>query len=133
MAKAKILAADDDVKILQLAEKVFTANGYEVIKASRGQEASDLAKSEKPDLIILDIMMPDMNGAEAATLIKADEAAAKIPIIFLSGIAAQEEPGKMLSSVNVGGVMYKALAKPFKAEDLLREVQIELDKRSSSG
>lgn len=113
MAK-KILIADDEAHILTLLEARLTKAGYAVIKAATGIEAVALAKKELPQLIISDIMMPDIDGGEVSKVLEADPATKDIPIIFLTALLRkEEEKGRRV----VMGRYF--IAKPFDAEELL--------------
>lgn len=106
----KILIAEDDVAISKLYDKKFESSGYEVILAGNGKEAYDRAKKELPDIILLDIMMPVMNGFEALKHIKKDEKTKAIPVIILSNYG---ELPNVTSGFNMG------------AEDYLIKVEME--------
>ena len=121
MNPKKILIVDDEEKILELLEKKLSIERFGVVTATRGQEAVEKATAYLPDLILMDIMLPDLDGAEAVRMLKDNASTANIPIIFLSGIAPKESDGK--SWINVGGDRYQALAKPFSFEDLMQEVR----------
>jgi CheY-like chemotaxis protein len=82
--KFKILIAEDDEPLLSLYDKKFTAAGFEVIRAADGGQAVDKIKSEKPDAVVLDIMMPVMNGFEVLKRIKKDAETKDIPVVILS-------------------------------------------------
>lgn len=123
MERKTILCCDDDVKILGLLDRVLSTRGYQVIKARDGREAVDKINSVNPDMIIMDIMMPGLDGAEIVKIIKRTQNLENIPVMFLSGIAAREEPGKSVSSVKVGEDYFKAMSKPFVVEELLKEVE----------
>lgn len=81
---SKILVVDDNQEVLKMLDKFFTMKKYEVIKADSGSEAIKLAKKQNPDLILLDIMMPDMEGTEVLDKIKKDKNTLRIPVIILS-------------------------------------------------
>ena len=121
MSEKTILTVDDENRILELIKDILSVNGYSVITASSGKEAIAKSKKHGPDLIIMDIMMPDLDGAKAVKLLKEDSRTRDIPILFLSGIIVKEE-GKSQSDINVGGDYYSALPKPFGAEELLNTV-----------
>jgi two-component system, OmpR family, alkaline phosphatase synthesis response regulator PhoP len=80
----KILIAEDDQPILDLYDKKFSANGFEVIRAVDGGEAYEKATTQNPDAIILDIMMPVMNGFEVLKKLKKNKDTAEIPVVILS-------------------------------------------------
>ena len=110
MASPKILVVDDDESILVLLEKRLQTDGYQVIKAMTGKEALSKAKLFLPHLIILDIMLPDMDGGETVKHLKAAHETCRIPVIFLSGIV--EEDGGDSPTVTVEDQVYSAVAKP---------------------
>jgi CheY-like chemotaxis protein len=84
MAKRRILVVDDNFTFHQLVEVVFN-DGFEVLKASDGQEGMELAKSGKPDVILLDVMMPKVSGIEMLRSLQTDEATKTIPVLVLTG------------------------------------------------
>jgi DNA-binding response OmpR family regulator len=114
----RVLICDDDPVILRLLEVNLEIEGYEVMKANNGAEAYDLAIAELPDVIILDIMMPRLNGYETCQKLKENEATSSIPVVFLSAKAQQ-------SDVELGksyGVS-EYLTKPFDPADLIEVVE----------
>ena len=121
MSKKTILTVDDENRVLELIKDILSVNGYSVIMASSGKEAITKAKKHGPDLIIMDIMMPDLDGAKVVKLLKEDSKTRDIPILFLSGIIVKEM-GKSQADINVGGNLYSALPKPFGAEELVNAV-----------
>ncbi len=115
MAK-KILVVDDDEQLVEMMKIRLEANNYEVITACDGNEGLQQAKENKPDLIILDIVMPRMDGNVMATALKEDAETAEIPIIFLTCLAsgiADPADSSIISASNI------VLAKPFEADKLL--------------
>ena len=109
----KVLVADDDPSVLYSVKRVL-GDKYTVIEASNGNEAINLAKSHRPDIILMDIMMPEKDGYIASAEIKANEATKAIPIVMLSGVGF--ELNKKLAE-NVGASGY--ITKPFKSQELL--------------
>ena len=89
--KKRVLVCDDDPVILRLLQVNLELEGYEVLSAHNGEEAVKVAIAELPDLIILDIMMPRIDGYEACRSIKADDTTKDIPIVFLSAKAQQSD------------------------------------------
>lgn len=83
---AKILIIDDDADIVESMRVVLESKNYDVVSASSGQEGLDKAKQENPDLIILDVMMPNMDGFEMSRAIKGDPEHKNIPILMLTAI-----------------------------------------------
>jgi len=91
MGRKHILIVDDERDVVSVLAKGLTAEGYSVITAFNGINALALAKSEGPDLIILDILMPDMDGPEVAVRLKEDQKTSDIPVIFLTGMFPKRE------------------------------------------
>lgn len=113
----KILVVDDEEDIVMIVQARMETSGFNVITAQDGQEALQKAKEEGPDLIILDVMMPKMDGFKVCGLLKADQRYNNIPIIMLTA-RAQSENENILAEV--GAEAY--LTKPFDAEELLGKV-----------
>jgi len=84
--EAKILVVDDDERALRLMEAMLAPKGYEVILSKNGEEALDIARLQNPDVILLDIFMPGMDGYTALTKLKEDEMTANIPVIMVSAV-----------------------------------------------
>lgn len=124
MTKKRILLVDDEIELVEMVKMRLEAGGYEVITAYDGQEALNKAKRVKPDLIILDIMLPKMDGYKVCGLLKADIRYSKIPIIMFSA-KAQEEDMKL--GEEVGAQSY--VTKPFEPQVLLSKIT-ELLKQS---
>jgi len=88
---AKVLIADDDPFLLKIYSTRLTQDGHEVLTASDGQSALDMALSEKPDLLVLDIMLPRLNGLDVLSELKSNSGVSKISVVFLSNLAQPEE------------------------------------------
>ena len=115
MAGKRVLVVDDDRVIQQLLEVNLELEGYQVAgTASDGQEAIAMASKLKPDLIILDIMMPKMDGLEVCRELKADPKLAKIPVVLLS---ARAQDLDIREGLDIGADAY--LTKPFDPVELL--------------
>ena len=84
MAKGKILVVDDEIYIVHILDFSLGMEGYEVITALDGEQAIEKARAEKPDLIVLDIMMPKLDGYETCKMLKAESDTKEIPVILLS-------------------------------------------------
>jgi len=123
MAKAKILLVDDEKDLVETVSFRLKALDYEVVCAYDGQQALELARKEKPDLIILDIMLPRMDGYKVCGLLKKDTRYAKIPIIMFTARAQQVdiETGK-----EMGAEAY--INKPFEPQLLLEKIRELLNK-----
>lgn len=115
MAGKRILVVDDDPKILKALDQALTQEGYEVLKAEDGIEALRLAREQKPDLIVLDIMLPKMDGFEVCAQLRMT---GNTPVLILS--ARGEEVDKVVG-FNVGADDY--LTKPFRLSELLLRVR----------
>ncbi len=114
----KILLVDDEESLVVLLGERLKFNGYEVITASDGQEGLDKAKKEKPDLILLDVMMPKMNGYQVCRLLKFDQRFKHIPIIMLT---ARTQAIDMKTGKETGADAY--ITKPFESDVLLNEMK----------
>src|SRR4051794_32543323 len=84
MAASTVLVVDDDPVIVKLLQVNFEMEGYDVLTASDGEEGLQRARSERPDIVLLDVMMPKMDGLQVAQALKADPDTAVIPVILLS-------------------------------------------------
>ena len=118
LKKKRILLVDDEKDLVETLTFRLEANNYEVIPAYDGQEALNKAKSEKPDLIILDLMLPRMNGYEVCQLLKFDEKYKHIPIIMFT---ARTQESDKKTGFEVGTNAY--ITKPFEAEALLSKIK----------
>ncbi len=116
MTAQPILVVDDDPAILDLIAQLLLEEGYEVLAVSNGQTAVDLARKLRPHLILLDLMMPEMNGWQVSTLLKADPQTRAIPILLLS---ARRDMARTANELGVTAY----LEKPFDLDDLLSRVQ----------
>ena len=125
MSKKKILVIDDEASLTRMLRKNLEATGkYEVKEENSGAQAYASAKQFQPDMILLDVMMPDMDGGEVAAQIQDDEHLKHIPIVFLTAIVQKEEAEDTGS--NIGGRTF--LAKPVKLDDLITCIEKELGK-----
>lgn len=120
--KGVILAADDTPTSLKLLNDILVAEGYEVRAAISGKLALYAAELDPPDLILLDINMPDMNGFEVCARLKEMEHTRDIPVIFVSAFSAIEE---ILKGFERGAVDY--VTKPFHREELLARVHTHIE------
>ncbi len=117
----KILIAEDERDIRDLITFTLTFGGYEVVAASNGEEAVNMAKQELPDLILLDVRMPRMTGYEACAAIKAVDRLKDIPIIFLS---AKGQESEIQAGLQAGATEY--LLKPFAPDQLTTRIKTVL-------
>jgi CheY-like chemotaxis protein len=120
----KIMVVDDDPQILELVRIRLKANNYEVITSIEGQDAISKIRQERPDLVIMDIMLPNMSGGDAVRVLMADSKTKDIPIIFLTALTANlPYEANHQGVINVDGHFFQALPKPFKPEKLLMEIK----------
>jgi DNA-binding response OmpR family regulator len=119
-----ILAADDDEDILELVTFRLERSGYTVLQARDGEEAFQLAKEKKPDLAVLDVMMPKMDGFELTRRLRAEEATSRIPIILLT---ARAQDADLQQGFDAGADDY--IRKPFSPQELRARVQSILGRR----
>ena len=117
MDKKRILLVDDEPKMLNMVKRRLEANGYEVVTASDGQEGFDKAKAETPDLMILDLMLPKIDGYKICGLLKNDARYSKIPVIMFT--ARAQEADKKLGE-EMGANAY--ITKPFEPDALLSKI-----------
>ena len=117
MAK-KILAVDDERHIVRLVQINLLKEGYEVVTANNGREALEKMALEKPDLVVLDVMMPEMDGFEALEKMKSNPETANIPVIMLT---AKAQDADVFSGWQKGADLY--LTKPFNPTELLTFVK----------
>ena len=114
----KILVVDDEPFIVEMVVSRLKASGYNTISAGDGEEALAKARSENPDLIILDIMLPGMDGFQACAALKQDERYQRIPIILFTAKAGDEARQTGLEDCGADAYM----TKPFEAKSLLAKI-----------
>lgn len=122
MKRRRILVADDEIYILHILEFSLNLEGYEVISATSGEEALAKAAKERPDLVVLDVLMPQMDGHEVCRRLKTDERTRDIPVIFLSARDSQTDQDLGL---RLGAEAY--ITKPFSPQRLIDTIQNLLD------
>jgi len=118
MSKKKVLIADDEPVVRKLVCRMLDKD-YDVIEAQNGREAVNIACSHRPDLIFMDMMMPELNGLSACCEIKTNETTREIPIVMLTAISY--DFNKKLNEDFVGADGY--IIKPFTRESLLEEIR----------
>ena len=121
MRKKKILVVDDEEDIVELLEYNLKKEGYQVFKAMTGEEALELAKGEAPDLIILDLMLPGLDGLEVCKILKKDTRTDSIPIVMLT---AKGEESDIIIGLELGADDY--ITEPFSPKVLLARVKTVL-------
>ena len=117
-ATKRVLICDDDPVILRLIQVNLELEDFEVLQADNGEAAIEVATAERPDLVILDIMMPRLDGYQTCERLKAQDSTKDIPVVFLSAKAQQSDIDK---GVEYGVSEY--LTKPFDPNDLVATVK----------
>ncbi|MEO0101922.1 MAG: response regulator [candidate division WOR-3 bacterium] len=116
--KGKILIIEDEERIVAVLERRLESEGYEVITASNGRLGFNKARQEKPDLIILDLILPEMDGYQICNFLKRDRRYQNIPIVILS---ARSQEKDMEEAKKAGADAY--FTKPFNYEELLGKIE----------
>jgi two-component system sensor histidine kinase EvgS len=124
---SSILIADDKPENLRLLSGILADQGYEVRSLRKGSMVMPSVRNSPPDLILLDIMMPDMNGFDVCRQLKSDENARDIPVIFISAL---DEAMNKTEAFSIGGVDY--ITKPFQEEEVLARVKTHLSLRNAT-
>ncbi|HEY8807354.1 MAG TPA: response regulator [Candidatus Limnocylindria bacterium] len=114
----KVLVVDDEPANVELIVRRLSGNGYETLTASNGHDAIAVATKEQPDLILMDIMMPGLDGWQATRLLKGDPKTANIPVVF---VTARDRPEDVAQGFEVGGIMY--VNKPVEPVELFARVR----------
>lgn len=127
MAKQKILAVDDEEDILELLRFNLTKEGFAVACAASGEEALKSALSHKPDLILLDLLLPGMDGLEVAKRLKSDPSTQDIPVIM---VTAKGEEADIVTGLEVGAEDY--ITKPFSRKVLIARVRAVLRRKTAA-
>lgn len=117
MEKKKILLVDDEKDLVEIIKIRLEHSGYEIVAAYDGQEALDKARNEKPDLIILDLMLPKINGYQVCSMLKLDRKYKDMPVIIFTA-RAQESDEKL--ALECGASAY--ITKPFDLQILLDKI-----------
>lgn len=118
MTKARILVADDEPHIIRIVRDKLTNADYEVICVDNGTDAVDKALQLKPDMVLLDVMMPGLNGFEVCRRLKSEETFANVPIYLLT---ARGQTRDIQEGTDAGADKY--ITKPFSPRALLKEVE----------
>ncbi len=119
----KILVIDDDKDLSALMKPIFEKAGYQVVFSDNPADGIDAAKVEKPDLILMDVMLPGVNGAEAVKILSSERFIRDIPVIFLTALFSESEKYNSQSGIKVGNKHYEVIAKPFEIKELLAKVK----------
>jgi two-component system, OmpR family, alkaline phosphatase synthesis response regulator PhoP len=125
MSSKTILVVDDEDDILELLDYNLTKEGFRVVRAATGENALDLAKAERPDLIVLDLMLPGLDGLEVCKRVRAERSTSSIPIVMLT---AKGEEADIVLGLELGADDY--VTKPFSPRVLTARVRAVLRRRS---
>jgi DNA-binding NarL/FixJ family response regulator len=117
----RLLLIDDDPNLILLVKDYLEFRGYEVITAENGREALEVLEQDMPDMIICDVMMPEMDGYQFVNQVRQDERTSWIPILFLS---AKGQSQDKIKGLNIGADVY--MVKPFEPEELVAQVEASL-------
>lgn len=120
--KAVVMIVDDEPINVMIAEKILQKNGYQTVTANHGRAALDKLETVEVDLILLDLMMPDMNGFEVCEKLAERENTKDLPVIFLTAVTDKES---IIKGFQVGGKDY--LTKPFNTPELVARVKTHVD------
>lgn len=117
----KILITEDDPLMSRMYQKIFTFEGFEVVMAEDGQDGLDKIRVEKPTLVLLDVMMPRMNGFEVLEKLKADPDTKHIPVIMLTNLSSQQDADNAMLK---GAIKYivKSEHDPKQVADMVKEI-----------
>ena len=125
MGSARILVVDDDPALLQTMSIVLREQGYDVVTAENGQQMLESVEAAEPDLILLDVLMPQMDGFQLLERLKSDERYADLPVLMVSSLPAEDATVRTLG---LGAADY--IRKPFRVRELLARIQAQLRARS---
>ncbi len=118
MAGERILVIEDDPSVRTLLQKSLASRGYAVESVTDGLEGLTKLEKSRPDLMIVDIMMPRLDGMTFVKAIKGNDKTSPIPVIFLT---AKNDPKTMIEGINVGARFY--ITKPFQLDELIAKVE----------
>jgi DNA-binding response OmpR family regulator len=125
--KSRILLIDDHQTVFRLLEAIVRIRGYKLLYAESGQQGIVMARKEQPDMILLDVMMPDLDGFKVCQYLKENDDTKDIPIMFLTARGAEDdlETGR---KAGADGFM----TKPFQTIDVLNQIERMLDLKATS-
>ena len=123
----KVLVIDDDPVMVRLASNLLKNDGYEVIQAYNGKEGLRKAQEEKPHLVLLDVLMPGIDGKEVARRLRADPLTADIPIVFMT-VTIDLKTDKGSKTIDIEGSSFRGFAKPIHNRKILSVIRKEINK-----
>ena len=116
-----VLMVDDEANARKIAKLILEREGYRTLTASNGEEGLVLAKVERPDVILLDIMMPKMSGYDMLKRLREDQDTLQIPVIMVTAKGTEHD---IATSFKLGAIFH--LQKPYETKDLLQAIQVAL-------
>ena len=119
----RIILIDDDKDLCHLTKLALVKNGYQVSAFNDADQGISDARKNKPDLILMDIMLPGMGGPEAVRILQSEANLKNVPVIFLTGLVAGNEATLEDVGLSVSGLNYRVLGKPYEIEKLLEVVR----------
>lgn len=125
--KTKILLIDDHRTVQRLMEAILRIRGFQLIYAENGREGIGMARQEQPDLILLDVMMPELDGFKVCQYLKEDELTREIPVMFLTARGAE---GDLETGRKVGAEGF--MTKPFQTMEVLNAIERLLAERQAA-
>jgi len=124
----KILIVDDDPDLVEAVSIILESKGYEVVTAYDGVEGLKKARTEKPDLIVLDVMMPNKDGYEVCKELKADDTYRSIPILLLTAVVSNIPTSKYTQQMGMETEADDYVDKPVEPDELVRRVEVLIAK-----
>jgi len=118
-SQVKVLSIDDEPEVLDSIKELLEGAGFAVVTTNDAEKGLELAKSFRPDAVVLDIIMPQMDGYQFCKALKECEQTAAIPVVFLTGVDPQDDSGKAFLA---GGQLF--VKKPFRIEELVEVINI---------
>ena len=127
MKNTKILIVDDEKQMLTLLKLELGSHGFDIHTAEDGASAIQKAKTIQPEVILIDIMLPDMSGADTIRKLHLDASTKNIPVLFLTALLSKEEEQES-KMINIEGQDYHTIAKPFQPDHLLMMINRALNR-----
>jgi CheY-like chemotaxis protein len=122
--KKKIMVVDDEENLLILIRNLLDSKGFDIVTAGSGREALDMLEKERPDLLVLDIMMPGMKGTDVAKMVRENPKTMKTKIVFLTILKSKEINYRILKKL----MILDYITKPFDNQDLIRRIEWAVSK-----
>ena len=123
----KVLIVEDDLILIEMYQRKFETEGFEVVTAYNGEEGLEKMKSVHPDIVVLDIMMPKLNGLQMLHMAKADDAIKNIPVLVLTNVFSDTD-AQMFADAGVAGYLVKSDSTPDQAIEKVKNIILGLNK-----